>query len=104
MEVLQTEQFTKWLSKLRDRDARGRIVTRLFRLARGNSGDSRSVGSGVIELKISIGPGYRAYYIVRGTLLVVLLCGGDKSTQPEDIQRAKELAEEIDGLELKKWP
>jgi putative addiction module killer protein len=83
-------------SVLRDRAARGRIIARVSRLQTGNPGDWRSVGSGVMELRISYGPGYRVYYVKRGDTLIVLLCGGDKSTQSKDIDTAKTLAGAID--------
>src|ERR1700749_3683133 len=92
LKVRQTTEFVEWLSHLRDRQGRARIVERIQRLEGGNPGDTRSVGSGVFEMKIDAGPGYRVYYIQRGQVLVVLLCGGDKSTQQRDIPRAKMLA------------
>ncbi len=82
----------EWIRGLRDRQGRSRILSRLFRLVNGNLGQSRSVGGGVVELKIDSGPGYRVYFIRRGASLVLLLCGGDKSTQQKDIDRARELA------------
>jgi putative addiction module killer protein len=84
--------FKDWLTELRDRQARFRILDRIDRLENGNPGQSRSVGEGVVELKIDYGPGYRVYYINRGGMVIVLLCGGDKSSQDKDIRRAKELA------------
>jgi putative addiction module killer protein len=92
MKLRATEQFKSWLDNLRDRQGRSRIISRLFRLADGNPGNSRSVGGGIVELKIDFGPGYRVYYIQRGQVLVLLLCGGDKSTQAKDIERARVLA------------
>jgi len=92
MILVRTEIFDQWLSSLRDGRARARIGTRLERLYRGNPGQSRSVGGGVFELKIDYGPGYRVYYVQRGVVLIVLLCGGDKTTQSSDIQRAKAIA------------
>ena len=99
IKVRATEIFKSWLTKLRDRSARIRIIKRIDRLALGNPGHWRSVGDGVIELKIDFGPGYRVYYIVKGEFLIILLCGGDKSTQQEDIQKAKELAANLDWEE-----
>lgn len=90
--VRQTPVFTDWLSHLRDRGARTRIEVRVVRLGHGNAGQSCSVGEGVHELKIDYGPGYRVYFIRRGDELIVLLCGGDKSSQSEDIKAAKKLA------------
>jgi len=92
VEIRRTPIYKDWLSKLKDGVARARIITRVDRLEEGNSGDSRSVGSGVVELRINFGPGYRVYYIQRGEIYILLLCGGDKSTQSKDIERAKLLA------------
>lgn len=78
---------------MRDRQGRAKILARIDRLEDGNPGKTRSVGSGVVEMKIDFGPGYRIYYIQRGDELVLLLCGGDKSTQSADIRLAKVLAE-----------
>jgi putative addiction module killer protein len=98
--ILQTEVFRAWLDGLRDRTARIRIDDRLVRLARGHAGDTRSVGGGVQELRIHVGPGYRAYYMWRGEQLVLLLSGGNKGSQSRDIAQAKRLAREAeDGLE-----
>ena len=82
--------FTEWLNSLRDRRARVRIQFRLRRVSSGNLGDYRSVGEGVYELRIDYGPGYRVYFGQVGTTIVLLLCGGDKSTQAADIRKAKE--------------
>lgn len=79
---------------LRDREARARITVRIRRLSLGNPGDVKPVGSGVSEMRIDYGPGYRVYFIRRGDTVVVLLCGGDKRTQDRDIARALELARE----------
>jgi len=92
VEVLRTEEFADWLRGLRDRQGRAKILARIDRLEDGNPGKKRSVGSGVVEMKIDFGPGYRVYYIQRGSVTVLLLCGGDKSTQDDDIRRAKVLA------------
>jgi putative addiction module killer protein len=94
IEVRQTGAFAQWLAGLRDRAAVARINVRIRRLSLGNPGDVRPVGGGVSELRIDYGPGYRVYLIHRGPQTVVLLCGGDKSTQDRDIGRAKELAKE----------
>ncbi len=82
--------FQEWLDSLRDIKAKVRIEKRLERVALGNLGDYRSVGEGVYELKIDYGPGYRIYFGQIGSTIVLLLCGGDKSTQEQDILRAKE--------------
>ena len=92
MEIRETTRFSEWLSGLRDRQARARILVRITRLAMGNPGDVRPVGGGVSELRLTYGPGYRIYYVQRGTELIVLLAGGDKSSQQQDIERARELA------------
>ncbi len=94
MQILRTRQFDDWLKRLRDLRGRFKILTRIQRMEDGNPGPTRSVGSGVFEMKIDFGPGYRVYFMQRGQVLVVLLCGGDKSTQEKDIARAKELAVE----------
>jgi len=100
IEIRRTELFKRWLEGLRDRFARARILKRIDRLAQGNPGQWRSVGDGVIEMKIDYGPGYRVYYVSRGNVAVVLLVGGDKSSQERDIRKAKELAENLDEEEL----
>ncbi|HAA31917.1 MAG TPA: addiction module killer protein [Cyanobacteria bacterium UBA8553] len=82
--------FQEWLNSLRDIKARVKIEKRLERVALGNLGDYRSVGEGVYELKIDYGPGYRVYFGQIGSIIVLLLCGGDKSTQEQDILRARE--------------
>jgi len=94
IELIRSATFDSWLSSLRDRRAVARIAARLDRLATGNAGDAEPVGNGVSELRINYGPGYRVYYIQRGQVLIVLLCGGDKSTQSRDISKAKALAEQ----------
>jgi putative addiction module killer protein len=95
--VEKTAEFDAWLRSLRDRRARSRINSRLLRLSLGNMGDVRPVGNGVSELRIHYGPGYRVYLVQRGAVLVVLLCGGDKSTQAADIEDAKRLAGLLGG-------
>jgi|SRR5882672_8505956 len=92
--VIKSATFERWISGLRDRQARARILVRIDRLAGGNSGDVRPVGSGVSELRIDFGPGYRVYFAQKGEWLVVLLCGGDKRTQSGDIKRALGLVEQ----------
>lgn len=82
--------------RLRDPDARARILTRVARLANGNPGDVRPVGKGVSELRIDYGPGYRVYFVRRGSLLILLLCGGDKRTQSRDIDQALAMAAELE--------
>jgi putative addiction module killer protein len=92
IEIRETELFSAWLAKLKDQEAKAKIVSRIRRLALGNAGDVAPVGSGVSEMRIHHGPGYRVYFMQRGTKLVVLLCGGDKSSQSRDIDRAQSLA------------
>jgi putative addiction module killer protein len=96
IELRRTSVFASWLRDLRDRSAKARIEIRLDRLALGNPGDVRPVGEGVSELRISYGPGYRVYFVQRGELVVILLCGGDKSSQSRDIDRAKALAHDLE--------
>jgi putative addiction module killer protein len=96
MQVRRTKAYNAWFKDLRDIKARAKIADRVARLEEGNPGDSRSVGSGVVELRINFGPGYRVYYIQRGQTILLLLCGGDKSTQSRDIERAKALAAQHD--------
>ncbi len=96
IEIRETDVFTGWLEELRDNNARVRIVERLVRFAAGNPGDVRPVGEGVSELRINYGPGYRVYYVRRGKVYVLLLCGGDKATQERDIRRAKVLASNLE--------
>ena len=86
--------FNDWLESLRDRQARARIRARINRVRLGNLGDCKSVGSGVSELRIDYGPGYRVYFGIAGTKLVILLCGGDKSSQSGDIREAIEYWED----------
>ncbi|MGI5077454.1 type II toxin-antitoxin system RelE/ParE family toxin [Treponema maltophilum] len=94
-EVRQTKEFSKWLKKLKDALAKVAIVRRLDRMKEGNFGDSKSVGSGVFELRIDVGKGYRVYFTNKNNRVVILLVGGDKSTQKEDIKTAKKMAEEV---------
>lgn len=94
LEIFRSETFDGWLRELRDIRARARIEARILRLSQGNPGDVKSVGSGVSEMRIDCGPGYRVYFARRGPLVVVLLCGGDKRTQDADIQRAIEIVKD----------
>ena len=94
IEIKQTSQFRKWERKLRDSRAKASIAARIFRLANGLAGDVAPVGGGVSELRIHYGPGYRVYFKQRGNEIIILLCGGDKSTQCQDIENAKLLAKE----------
>jgi|ERR1700722_3401665 len=94
LELKQTETFRKWRTRLKDERIRGLIASRLDRLAFGNAGDVKPVGKGISELRIDHGPGYRLYFLKHGDAIIVLLCGGDKSTQEKDIKAAKRLAKE----------
>ena len=94
IEIRKTVLFAQWLDDLRDLQARARVQARIERLAAGNPGDVEPVGEGVSELRINYGPGYRVYFQKRGNTLIILLCGGDKSTQSRDIKTAKRLLDE----------
>lgn len=95
IEIRKAQPFTVWFSGLRDKHAKARIQARIDRMALGNLGDIVPVGEGVSELRIHYGPGYRVYFIQRGRELVILLGGGDKSTQRRDIKAALALAREL---------
>jgi putative addiction module killer protein len=96
LEVRQTQTYARWFDDLRDRVAKTRIDIRIRRLSLGNPGDMKSVGEGVCELRIDHGPGYRVYYVQKAEITVVLLAGGDKSSQDKDIRTAKLLASELE--------
>jgi putative addiction module killer protein len=96
MEVRQTAIFRSWLDGLTDRRAAERIAQRIVRLQAGLIGDAKPVGDGVSELRVDHGPGYRVYFVQRGRVLIILLCGGDKRSQRRDIARAKALAAELE--------
>lgn len=93
-ELVKSATFDRWFNGLKDLQARARIAARLDRLALGNPSDVKSAGSGVSELRIDYGPGYRVYFKQRGSVVIVLLCGGDKRTQPTDIKRAIAIAKD----------
>lgn len=95
VEIRQTLVFAAWLERLKDRNARARIQVRLDRLALGLAGDVKPVGSGVSELRVNYGPGYRVYFKQQGRELVLLLIGGDKRTQSRDIERAMAMARDL---------
>jgi len=97
VEVLKSDTFDRWLRKLKDRRAVARVQVRIDRLAAGNPGDVKLVGGGVYELRIDHGPGYRVYYLQDGDKLILLLCGGDKSSQSNDIKDAQRIAMEWKG-------
>jgi putative addiction module killer protein len=92
MRVEETETYREWINALQDRTGRARIQVRVDRLVHGNPGQHRDLTDGVSELKIDVGPGYRVYYTQRGTRILLLLAGGDKSTQQKDIETANYLA------------
>ena len=94
IELKQTETFRKWRLQLKDDRVRALIASRLDRLSFGHTGDAEPVGQGISELRIHYGPGFRIYYQKRGNTIIVLLCGGDKSSQAKDIKTAKKLAAE----------
>ena len=94
-EVVKSATFLNWLKGLRDRSARARIAVRIDRIEEGNFGDHRSVGGGVSEVRVNVGQGFRIYYTIRGRTVVILLCGGDKSSQRRDIRRARQMESEL---------
>jgi len=93
--IRRTRDYADWIKKLKDFRAQARIADRIDRLAAGNPGDVKPVGEGVSELRVNYGPGYRVYFIRDGSVVYVLLCGGDKSTQDKDIRLAKRLAQQL---------
>lgn len=99
IEIRKTDLFVEWLDSLRDVRARARVLVRIERLAAGNPGDVKAVAEGVSELRIDYGPGYRVYFTRRGRELIILLAGGDKSTQSGDIRIALRLARNLVGAE-----
>jgi putative addiction module killer protein len=95
IEIRETDTFKKWFGSLKDKRAKARIDVRIKRISLGNFGDVEPVGNGVSELRIDYGAGYRVYFVKRGNIIVILLCGGDKSTQSKDIQKAHDLARRL---------
>jgi putative addiction module killer protein len=95
LEVQKTDEFDEWLLGLVDQKAQAKIASRIERLGLGNPGDVKPVGEGVSEMRVAYGPGYRLYFKHTGKTIVLLLCGGDKSTQEKDIKRAKDIAAEL---------
>ena len=95
IEIRKTELFAKWLDDLRDIQAKARVLVRIERLSSGNPGDVKPVGDGVSEMRIDYGSGYRVYFIQRGSELIILLAGGDKSSQSRDIKGAIRLAQNL---------
>ena len=96
IEVRKTDVFAKWFNGLRDKRAKARIQARIDRLESGHFGDVAPVGEGVSELRIFYGPGYRVYFVKQGLAVVILISGGDKSTQNSDIIKAKELSRQLE--------
>ena len=96
IEVRQTVEFSEWLDRLKDRRAVERIAQRIVRLQSGLFGDAKPIGKGVSELRVDYGPGYRVYFVQRGAVLIVLLCGGDKRTQQRDIAKAQAMAPDLE--------
>lgn len=94
VEIIKSNTFDRWLRKLRDPQARARVEMRIRRLSLGNAGDVQPIGEGLSEMRIDYGPGYRVYYMQQSSVLVILLCGGDKRTQQKDIAKAREIAAE----------
>ena len=94
--VHTTQEFDRWLSRMRDAKGKARIVARIRSAELGNLGDTAPVGNGISEMRVHYGPGYRVYFKRRGKVLILLLLGGSKATQARDIQKAKELAISIE--------
>jgi putative addiction module killer protein len=96
IEIRETSVFLEFIEELNDERAQAKIAARIDRLAAGNAGDVAPVGEGISEMRIHYGPGYRIYFVRRGQTVIVLLCGGDKSTQEKDIKIAKLLAKDLE--------
>jgi putative addiction module killer protein len=96
LQIRKTDVYAKWIDNLRDLQGRARILVRVERLASGNPGDVKSISGGVSELRVHVGPGYRVYFTQRGHDIVILLAGGDKSSQSTDIQTALQLAKTLE--------
>jgi putative addiction module killer protein len=97
-QMQSTDVFDDWLRNLRDKKARARILARLESASLGNLGDVKNIGVGIREMRVHFGPGYRIYFAQRGEVLLVLLCGGDKSTQARDIDRAQRILKNLEGV------
>ena len=94
-QIRQTEAFSTWLAALSNKQAKARILARLEAVRLGNLGDTKSLGGGIHEFRVHVGPGYRVYFSQHRGVILILLCGGDKSTQSRDIARAKRLLKEL---------
>ena len=94
-QIFETEVYTKWFASLKDEKVKARIDKRIERIKNGNFGDAKTVDNGISELRLQFGSGYRIYYMQHVQTIVILLCGGDKSTQENDIKKAKQLASEV---------
>ncbi len=94
-QIRQTEAFSSWLAALSNKQAKARILARLDSVRLGNLGDTKSLGGGIHEFRVHVGPGYRVYFSQHRRVVLILLCGGDKSTQAGDIARAKRLLKEL---------
>jgi putative addiction module killer protein len=97
--LVQSSVFSEWLHDLKDNQGKAQILRRISSASLGNFGDCEAVGEGVSEMRIHVGPGYRVYFIRKGSTVYVLLCGGNKKTQSRDIRLAKKMAGELKGLE-----
>ncbi len=97
VEIIKSATFDRWLKKLRDPQAKARIQMRIRRLGLENPGDAQPIGDGLSEMRVDYGPGYRVYFMQQGVILIIILCGGDKRTQQQDITKAKQLATEWEG-------
>lgn len=95
-DIRQTAVFSTWLSKLRDERTKAKIAARIGRLALGNPGDVKAAGLGISELRVDYGPGYRVYFVRRAKIVIVLLCGGDKSSQAKDIKTAISMISQLE--------
>ena len=96
-DIVESATYKAWFSSLRAIEVRARIDARVRRLSLGNAGVHRVLKGGIAELKVDVGPGFRVYYAQRGRTLIILLCGGDKSTQQADIRKARRIAEDWDS-------
>jgi len=94
-DIIETEVYSKWFASLNDNKIKARIGARINRVRLGNLGDTKSVGDKVFELKCQFGAGYRIYFTKQGKTIIILLCGGDKSTQEKDVKKAKQMVIEV---------